>query len=219
MKNFGEPSKNKERRLGYNSIKTISFFPSNSYLCFEIYFKEIKFFSLVFVEHGDHFTFLNSLRTYLERSYFIEFNANSCAIPRVDDHDFKIANCVSYVLGVEDRRSMEKEIGPILEDLSISLSLNLLYVMKPFKEIFYLWNSYNIETLVDKLDALFAYPLLGMDSRTNLSKGVDSMTWDAQEIVELLQGPVTRGMARRMEEKHQGKITIFEKMIKTCLGK
>ncbi|KAI5661585.1 hypothetical protein M9H77_20908 [Catharanthus roseus] len=40
--NFGEPSKNQERRLGYNSIKTISFFPSNSYLCFEIYFKEIK---------------------------------------------------------------------------------------------------------------------------------------------------------------------------------
>ncbi|KAI5672397.1 hypothetical protein M9H77_12761 [Catharanthus roseus] len=122
--NFREPSKNQEGRLGYNSIETISFFPSNSYFCFEIYFKEIKFFSLVFIEHGEHFTFLNSLGTYLDRRYFIEFNSISCAIPRVDDYDFNIANCISCVLGVEDRRSMEKELGPILEDLSISLSLN-----------------------------------------------------------------------------------------------
>ncbi|KAI5652316.1 hypothetical protein M9H77_29503 [Catharanthus roseus] len=35
---------------------------------------------------------------------------------------------------------------------------------------------------------------------------------DAQEIVELLQGPVTRAMARRMEEEHRGKIAIFKKM-------
>ncbi|KAI5662952.1 hypothetical protein M9H77_22275 [Catharanthus roseus] len=130
-KSFGEPRKNKEERLGYNSIKTISFFPSNSYLCFEIYFKEIKLFSLVFIEHGDYFTFLNSLGTYLERRYFIEFNSIACAIPRVDDYDFNIVNCDSCVLGVEDRRSMKKEFGPILEDLSIAYLLTLLlYVMK-----------------------------------------------------------------------------------------
>ncbi|KAI5664569.1 hypothetical protein M9H77_23892 [Catharanthus roseus] len=124
VQNFGEPNKNQERRLGYNSIRTISFFTSNSYLCFEIYFKEIKLFSLVFIEHGDHFTLLNSLGTYLKRRYIIEFNSISCAILKVDDYDFNIANCISCVLGVEDRRSIEKELGLILEDLSINLSLN-----------------------------------------------------------------------------------------------
>ncbi|KAI5654082.1 hypothetical protein M9H77_31269 [Catharanthus roseus] len=73
---------------------------------------------------GDHFTFLNYLGTYLERKYIIEFNSISCAIPRFDEYDFNIANYVSCVLGVEDRRIMEKELGPILEELSISLSLN-----------------------------------------------------------------------------------------------
>ncbi|KAI5682058.1 hypothetical protein M9H77_03286 [Catharanthus roseus] len=52
------------------------------------------------------------------------FNSLSCATPRVDDNDFHVANCVSCVLGVEDRRSMGKEPGPILEDLPISPSLN-----------------------------------------------------------------------------------------------
>ncbi|KAI5667030.1 hypothetical protein M9H77_16883 [Catharanthus roseus] len=32
--------------------------------------------------------------------------------------------------------------------------------------------------------------------------------------IELLQGPVTRAMARRLEEDHRGKIIIFKKMIK-----
>ncbi|KAI5653085.1 hypothetical protein M9H77_30272 [Catharanthus roseus] len=36
------------------------------------------------------------------------------------------------------------------------------------------------------------------------------MTRDTQETVELLQSPVTRAMARRMEEEHRGKIAIFE---------
>ncbi|KAI5682215.1 hypothetical protein M9H77_03443 [Catharanthus roseus] len=58
------------------------------------------------------------------RKNFIEFNSISCTIPRVDEYDCNIADCVSCVLGVEDRRSMEKELSPILEDLSISLSLN-----------------------------------------------------------------------------------------------
>ncbi|KAI5681060.1 hypothetical protein M9H77_02287 [Catharanthus roseus] len=101
VQNFGEPSKNQEERLIYNSIKTITFFPSNSYLCFEISFKEIKLFSLVYVEHGDHFIFLNSLGMYLERGYFIEFNSLSCATPRVDENDSNVANCVSCLLGVE----------------------------------------------------------------------------------------------------------------------
>ncbi|KAI5652524.1 hypothetical protein M9H77_29711 [Catharanthus roseus] len=39
------------------------------------------------------------------------------------------------------------------------------------------------------------------------------MTWDTQETVELLQGPILRDTTRIMEEEHQGKIAIFEKMI------
>ncbi|KAI5676352.1 hypothetical protein M9H77_07302 [Catharanthus roseus] len=75
-------------------------------------------------EHGGHFTFFNSLGTYLERKYFVESNSISCA-SRVNGYDFNIANFDSCVLGVEDRRSMEKELGPILEDIAIRLSLNL----------------------------------------------------------------------------------------------
>ncbi|KAI5681644.1 hypothetical protein M9H77_02872 [Catharanthus roseus] len=54
----------------------------------------------------------------------------------------------------------------------------------------------------------------GMDLRTNPFKGgADGMTQDAQETVELLQGPITRAMTRRIEEEHRGKRVVFEKMI------
>ncbi|KAI5672059.1 hypothetical protein M9H77_12423 [Catharanthus roseus] len=77
------------------------------------------------MENGYQFYFLNSLGTLLVKKQFIEFNSISCAIPRDDECDFNISNYASYVLGVEDkRRSMEKELGTILEDLPISLSLN-----------------------------------------------------------------------------------------------
>ncbi|KAI5662307.1 hypothetical protein M9H77_21630 [Catharanthus roseus] len=46
-------SKNERGKLAYKSIKTINVFTSNSYLSFEIYFKEIKLFSLVFMENGN----------------------------------------------------------------------------------------------------------------------------------------------------------------------
>ncbi|KAI5677138.1 hypothetical protein M9H77_08088 [Catharanthus roseus] len=42
VQNFGEPCKNQEERLIYNSTKIISFFPSNSYLCFEIYLRKLN---------------------------------------------------------------------------------------------------------------------------------------------------------------------------------
>ncbi|KAI5654361.1 hypothetical protein M9H77_31548 [Catharanthus roseus] len=38
-----EVSTDEDGKLAYKSIKTIDFFPSNSYLSFEIYFKEINF--------------------------------------------------------------------------------------------------------------------------------------------------------------------------------
>ncbi|KAI5648853.1 hypothetical protein M9H77_34858 [Catharanthus roseus] len=54
-----------------------------------------------------------------------------------------------------------------------------------------------------------------IESRALVTKAMSySMTRKAQPTVELLQGPVTRAMARRMEEEHQGKIAGFKKMIR-----
>ncbi|KAI5663847.1 hypothetical protein M9H77_23170 [Catharanthus roseus] len=125
VQNFEDSSEDEGGKLAYKSIKTINFFPSNSFLSIEIYFKEIELFSLALMENGYQFCFLNSLGTLLEKKQFIEFNSISCAVPRVDEYHFDIANFASCVLGVKDRgRNMEKELGTILEDLSISLSLN-----------------------------------------------------------------------------------------------
>ncbi|KAI5681990.1 hypothetical protein M9H77_03218 [Catharanthus roseus] len=107
-----DSSRDEGGKLAYKSIKTINFFPSNSYLSFEIYFKDIKLFSLVFMENGYQFYFLKSLGTLLEKKYLIEFNSNSCAIPRVDECHFNIVIM-----------NMEKELGNFLKDLPIGLSL------------------------------------------------------------------------------------------------
>ncbi|KAI5663314.1 hypothetical protein M9H77_22637 [Catharanthus roseus] len=42
---------------------------------------------------------------------------------------------------------------------------------------------------------------------------------ECARTVELFQGSATRAMARRIEEKHRGKIEIFKKTIETWLGK
>ncbi|KAI5663403.1 hypothetical protein M9H77_22726 [Catharanthus roseus] len=85
--------------------------------------KETKLFSLVFIEIGYQFYFLNSLGTLLEEEQFIEFNSTSFAIPSIDENHFNIAKYASCVLEVEDKgRSMEKELGTILEELPKSLS-------------------------------------------------------------------------------------------------
>ncbi|KAI5673892.1 hypothetical protein M9H77_14256 [Catharanthus roseus] len=123
--NFEDSSKDKDGKLAYKPIKTINFFPYNSYLFFEIYFKEIKLFSLVFMEDEYEFNFLNSLGTLLEKKQYIEFNSLSCVIPRVDEYHDNVANYASCVLGIEGKEwSKEEELSSILEDLSMSLSLN-----------------------------------------------------------------------------------------------
>ncbi|KAI5673855.1 hypothetical protein M9H77_14219 [Catharanthus roseus] len=122
--NFEYSSKEEDRKLAYKSVKTINIFSSNYYLSFEIYFKEIKLFSLVFMENGYQFYFLNSLGTLIEKKQFVEINSNCCAILRLDEYQFNIPNFVSCVLEIEDKeRNMEKELGAILEELSISCSL------------------------------------------------------------------------------------------------
>ncbi|KAI5683016.1 hypothetical protein M9H77_04244 [Catharanthus roseus] len=67
VQDFEDSSKDEGGKLAYKSIKAINFFFSNSYLSFEIYFKEIKLFSLAFMENGYQFHFFNSLGTLLER--------------------------------------------------------------------------------------------------------------------------------------------------------
>ncbi|KAI5672405.1 hypothetical protein M9H77_12769 [Catharanthus roseus] len=85
------------------------------------------------MENEYQFYFCNSIGTLLEKTQFIEFNSISSAIPRVDKHHFNIGNYASCVLGVEDKgRNMEKELRAILEELPISLSLNLS-LMTSFK--------------------------------------------------------------------------------------
>ncbi|KAI5649625.1 hypothetical protein M9H77_35630 [Catharanthus roseus] len=85
---------------------------------------KIHLFSLVFMENGYQFYFLNSIGTLPEKKHFIEFNSISCAIPKVDEYHFNIANYASCVLGAEDKgRNLERELGAILEELPISLSL------------------------------------------------------------------------------------------------
>ncbi|KAI5652359.1 hypothetical protein M9H77_29546 [Catharanthus roseus] len=112
VRNFEDSRKNEGGKLAYNSFKTLNFFPSNSYLSFEIYFKEIKFFSLVFIENGYQFYFLNSLGNLLEKKYFIEFNSLSYFIPRVNEYCVNFANYSSCVLGIEHKgMSIEKELG------------------------------------------------------------------------------------------------------------
>ncbi|KAI5654593.1 hypothetical protein M9H77_31780 [Catharanthus roseus] len=97
-------------------VMTISLFPSNSYLSFEIYFKEIKFVSLAFMENGYQFFFLNSFGTLLEKRQYLEFNTLSYVIPRVDEYYYNVANYASCMLGMEK--------CSILQELPTSLSLN-----------------------------------------------------------------------------------------------
>ncbi|KAI5663995.1 hypothetical protein M9H77_23318 [Catharanthus roseus] len=116
--NFEDSSKDNDGKLAYKSIKTINIFHSNSYLSFEIYFKEIKLFSLVFVENGYEFYFLNSLGTLLEKKIFIELNSLSCDIRRIYEYYEDVANYASCVLGIEDEeRGKEKELCICPKDL------------------------------------------------------------------------------------------------------
>ncbi|KAI5667744.1 hypothetical protein M9H77_17597 [Catharanthus roseus] len=76
---------------------------------------------------------------------------------------------------------------------------------RPFKDLYYLWNS---------------MVLRRMDLRMNSFKGgADGMPQDVEGTIELLQGLVTRAMARRMEKEHRGKIAIFKKIIQDLAWK
>ncbi|KAI5676852.1 hypothetical protein M9H77_07802 [Catharanthus roseus] len=95
---------------------------------------------------------------------------------------------------------------------------------RPFKELCYLWNSYGIETLVDKLDTLFAYFLLSFECLVNIHSIVPFNAYisNVARFLWLFEGTDSRtnifkgeadAKARRIEEEHRGKIAIFKKMI------
>ncbi|KAI5663816.1 hypothetical protein M9H77_23139 [Catharanthus roseus] len=74
----------------------------------------------IFLKANEHLECSKEKESELEKKKkrFIELNSSSCAIPRIDEYHFNIAKYASCVLGVEDKgRSMEKELGTILEEL------------------------------------------------------------------------------------------------------
>ncbi|KAI5667471.1 hypothetical protein M9H77_17324 [Catharanthus roseus] len=101
-------------------------------------------------------------------------------------------------------RRMEKEHqGKIY--LSCQVLLEIDYSIPP---------SVDIISNVARLLWLFE----GTELRTNPFKGgADGMTWVAKGTVELLQGPTTRAMARRMEKEYRGKIAIFKGMMRDLI--
>ncbi|KAI5663878.1 hypothetical protein M9H77_23201 [Catharanthus roseus] len=66
VQNFEDSSKDEGGKHAYKSIQTINFFPSNSYLSFEIYFKEIKLFSLAWMSLQDFQRHIKVLRSSTE---------------------------------------------------------------------------------------------------------------------------------------------------------
>lgn len=46
-----------------------------------------------------------------------------------------------------------------------------------------------------------------------MSSIMDGMTRDAKETVKLMQGPITRMKAKRIEEESKGEVTLFGRML------
>ncbi|KAI5648911.1 hypothetical protein M9H77_34916 [Catharanthus roseus] len=91
-----------------------------------------------------------------------------------------------------------------------SLGAALLYSLT-FKEF--------LDELIFKRELKMLMLTLSLIYKNSILSIVDGMTRDVQETIELLQGRVTRAIARRIEEEHRGKIAIFEKMIQDLVGK
>ncbi|KAI5674118.1 hypothetical protein M9H77_14482 [Catharanthus roseus] len=310
LMNFGEPSENQEGRLGYNSIKTICFFPSNSYLCFKKKdgFGVLKVCHRVFVETALRKDFLELLsknfvekhlcyfKTIIEIHWKDDFldgllvpNENSLVISMKHDcsgtllhhlpfkeflkkfvyegkfgksQDF--TNKQSYTffeefLGFMSKSSWKKGLSNlVLDNLFVFNSPLGLYVDNILEPSFVftspceLKSSWNFkknfdwmrfhyvvihESLLKDLEnesLNFHVPfkeiksyMMGIhgwvlefekdestDLRTNPFKGrTDSMTRGGQETVELMQGPITRAKAKRMEEEYKGEVALFETML------
>ncbi|KAI5652318.1 hypothetical protein M9H77_29505 [Catharanthus roseus] len=136
--------------------------------------------------NGYQFYFLNSLGILLEKKQFIDFNSLSCAISRVDEYHFNIANYASCVLGIEDKgRSMEKELGTILEEFPISLSL-----------IPSLFQGFNDEGQVSKL--LIIYTI----SKDYL---MEQFGWKMSKCFEVLDLPTMRNDERKQKRSENDK--------------
>ncbi|KAI5681860.1 hypothetical protein M9H77_03088 [Catharanthus roseus] len=135
---------------------------------------------------------------------------------------------------------VEGSFKMLLQDV-FSFKFFHLHYKEPFKEVWHLWNSFGVEKMFDKLHALFSFSLLilesfgnvhniasfnssmsnvgrllwlfeGMDSRMNPSKERGyGMTQDKHENMEIFQGPITKSIDRKIEEKNKGMVILFKK--------
>ncbi|KAI5667602.1 hypothetical protein M9H77_17455 [Catharanthus roseus] len=87
VQNYEDSRKDEGVKLAYKSIKTIKFI-----------LRKLSCFHLFLWKMDIHFSFSNLLETLLGKEHFIEFKSISCAIPRVNECHFNIANYSSFVI-------------------------------------------------------------------------------------------------------------------------
>ncbi|KAI5653739.1 hypothetical protein M9H77_30926 [Catharanthus roseus] len=169
----------------------------------------------------------------VEKKQFVEFNSNPCAIPIVDEYNFNIAYYTSRVLEVENEgRSMEKELGTILEELPIKLfSKNNIEKFGILTHQTYSSMSNTIVKIIEACKVVFpeeelgglyhfrgiahqwyfpSFELHGRDSTTNLFKGdVDDVDRENQEAKDLLHGPFNSARPKKMKD-NDGSLNKFE---------
>ncbi|KAI5672494.1 hypothetical protein M9H77_12858 [Catharanthus roseus] len=90
------------------------------------------------------------------------------------------------------------------------------------KEVWHLWNSFGVEEMFDKIDALFACPLLILEGFGNnepfKEKGY-GMTRDKHENLRIFQRPTIRSRARKLEEKNKEMVALLGRTFKIIHGR
>ncbi|KAI5653086.1 hypothetical protein M9H77_30273 [Catharanthus roseus] len=166
-----------------------------------------------------------SLGTLLEEKQLIESNSNYCAIPRVNECHFNIANYVSYVLGIEEKgRNMEKELDNFLKDLLINhvLHLDEKTSMKLIKYI-HSKNHDVVHANNKKLGMQYlVFESWSWISRTNLFKRVaNDVHQESQEAKDLLHGPFTSARPKKIKDNDgnmdNGVVSYMEEALKNKL--
>ncbi|KAI5653451.1 hypothetical protein M9H77_30638 [Catharanthus roseus] len=120
VQNFEDSSKEEDGKLAYKSIKTIDFFPSNSYLSYEIYFKEIKLFSLEFLLQD----FENRMGVNIELFKVEKSNLRKEAFEQV----FKLVPiwCKQSKIGLFQRVPLKRNASMVMFVLGRKTNMNLI---------------------------------------------------------------------------------------------
>ncbi|KAI5681107.1 hypothetical protein M9H77_02334 [Catharanthus roseus] len=116
VQNFGEPIKNEEGTLSYNSIKIISFFPSNSYLCFVISLRKLSCSHLFTWEMQIISLFLTHLELPLKRNICLSFILHLVVFMK-DFIGFATSNQLSFLSGHIEFFLNEHELSNVVESL------------------------------------------------------------------------------------------------------